>query len=187
MLTQSLARYQLKFIFVLSRLIFDIYVQLGLGTNDEFVETPTRIVELDGCNVNQIAGGRFHTLFLVDSCIFVCGSNADGQLGTDSNPGAKSKEAVPRMLDVFHNSNDGPINVPVAIKSVECGNDESYAVSVGGKAFSWGFVTNGSLGHGPYPDNEAVQPRPRMVDIPGKVLKVSADSQHSAFLVQMED
>lgn len=166
---------------------FNIYAQLGLGTNDDFIETPTRIIELDGRNVNQIAGGKFHTLFLVDSRIFACGRNTEGQLGFDSNPGAEPIEVVPRMLEVFHDSKDNLINEPVKFKSVECGNDESYAVSVHGKAFSWGFVTNGSLGHGQYPDNEEVQPRPRMVDIPGKVLKVSADSQHSAFLVQMED
>lgn len=137
--------------------------------------------------MNQIAGGRFHTLFLIDSSIFACGSNVDGQLGLDNNPGPKSEEVVPRKLSIFHDANNSRINAPVAIKSVECGEDESYAVSADGKAFSWGFVTNGSLGHGPYPDDEAVQSRPRMVDIPGRVLKISADAQHSVFLVEMNE
>jgi len=53
-----------------------------LGFVSEFVETPTKLIDIEGMLIQMVACGEDHTLILnEEGAIYAFGSSADGKLG----------------------------------------------------------------------------------------------------------
>eukprot|EP00561_Arcocellulus_cornucervis_P012229 CAMPEP_0185799526 /NCGR_PEP_ID=MMETSP1322-20130828/370_1 /TAXON_ID=265543 /ORGANISM="Minutocellus polymorphus, Strain RCC2270" /LENGTH=631 /DNA_ID=CAMNT_0028495105 /DNA_START=45 /DNA_END=1940 /DNA_ORIENTATION=+ len=106
---------------------------------------PTRIKELDNCDIRLVAGGEHHSL-VADATgrnLYAFGRGDTGQLGHEDRPGIDTQEdsPVPVYLDWENKTN------PV-IKSLDCGLANSFAVCEDGTAYSWGEGETGALAHG---------------------------------------
>jgi len=159
---------------------------------------PTRIKELDNCDIRLVAGGEHHSL-VADSTgtnLYAFGRGDYGQLGHEDHPDLYTQEdsPVPIYLDWENKTN------PV-IKSLSCGTYQSFAVCEDGTAYSWGFGENGSLGHGRSKKKVDItnlptdQPRPKKISLKKikqgegqpetgtKIQMIAGGAQHTVLLV----
>ena len=123
------------------------YQQLGAGPKN--IRTMTRISELDGESIAEVAGGYCHTLCrTADGRVLGLGAGDDGQRGdglTEGNP----------VVSL--------VNLPVGATSVAAGANHSLALGLDGNAYAWGSNEHGELGLGDDVDGAATPvriPRP---------------------------
>ncbi|PNY08361.1 hypothetical protein L195_g004881 [Trifolium pratense] len=142
------------------------YGRLGLGDlNSQW--KPAICTSFHNQNVNSIACGGAHTLFLTDNgCVYATGLNDFGQLGTSES---KQYSLVP--LQVFGHEKK--------VVQISAGYNHSSAITEDGELYMWGKNTTGQLGLGKRAPN--IVPLPTKVEsFDGITVKMAAlGSEHS--------
>ncbi|KAM3615329.1 uncharacterized protein V6R79_000330 [Siganus canaliculatus] len=134
-------------------------------------KTPGRVESLG--DVVSIACGQDHSLALSASGhVFSWGEEENGQLGTPLNLPHMGHR--PRRVPI-------PLQIPVPVVQVACGNSHSLALTKGGDVFSWGLNSHGQLGLG---REVLLQEKPDLVcALTGvAVTQVAAGDSHTLFL-----
>ncbi|KAI0280172.1 regulator of chromosome condensation 1/beta-lactamase-inhibitor protein II [Russula aff. rugulosa BPL654] len=155
--------------------------QTGTGINhadsDSIVQTPRRVLGLDGIRIVEICGGDLHTLFLSDDGrVFACGRSDSAQLGLPVDH--------PAMVDTDHVVE--PVHVPFPVSHeddpvvhVSAGTRFNAAVTRDGALYAWGEGSQGEVG---IVDQERVQTPTVVVRRSGgswAAIDVSCGGQHS--------
>jgi alpha-tubulin suppressor-like RCC1 family protein len=130
----------------------------GLSTPSN-VLSPTTVLKTGGTpltNVVDVAGGYLSSIALdKDGKVWVCGSNSNGQLGSNSNADTNHMQRV--LKDVVAYGVAGEVNFLSDIVSVAMGHDFAAAVDgPNGKVWTWGQRASGRLGDG-YVSTSAAQ------------------------------
>lgn len=88
--------------------------QLGVGDDQDY-NTPTLVKDLIGIPIEQVACGKFHTLFRsVNGDVYVCGKNDRSQLGIITCTGSVwSPQKIEKFSSCIH---------------IACGSDHSLAI-----------------------------------------------------------
>ena len=122
--------------------------QTGTGNNpsdiDSIVQTPRRVLALNGSQIVEIAGGDPHTLFLsADGRVFACGRSDSAQLGLPLDH--------PAMAGTVHVV--GPVHVPFPdpheddpVVHISAGTRFNAAVTRDGAMYTWGEGAQGEVG-----------------------------------------
>lgn len=102
--------------------------------------------------------------------LLVCGQNDVGQLGLNTD-------------DVIEKTR--PALVPDVPNAVSCkaGGMHSLCLTSTGDVWTFGCNDEGALGR-PTEDEEGSEAIPRKIELPGKVVKISAGDSHSACLLE---
>ncbi|KAI0292536.1 RCC1/BLIP-II [Russula brevipes] len=155
--------------------------QTGTGINpadsDSIVQTPRRVLGLDGVRIVEISGGDLHTLFLsADGRVFACGRSDSAQLGLPLDH--------PAIADTDHVVE--PVHVPFPdsheddpVVHISTGTRFNAAVTRGGAMYAWGEGAQGEVG---VVDQERVQTPTTVVRRSGgswAAIGVSCGGQHS--------
>lgn len=119
----------------------------------------TNAFKLDIPSLPQISGN-----------LLVCGQNDVGQLGLDT------EEVLEKLR---------PALVPTVQSVVHCeaGGMHSMCLTRTGEIWTFGCNDEGALGR-PTEDEEGSEAIPRKIELPGKVVKISAGDSHSACLLE---
>lgn len=178
--------------------------QTGLGSNSDRITRPTRIRTLDaalhdGAHVVQIAGGEFHTAFLLSNGqVYICGDGDEGKLGLPKGHPALANAGSPAELRV-----PVPVPMPAApayapaaatnggqtvIAEIAAGMRFTFALAADGTLYSWGTTSDEAMGQpaevwGEDQSKEVPSPVP-MPGEPGAwtVVSVATAGQHSLAL-----
>lgn len=181
--------------------------QTGTGLKKTTVTRPTRIKALEpshvgGAHVVQIAGGEFHTAFLLSNGqVWICGDSDEGKLG------------LPSTHEIFQNAQDGspvllrsPVQVPMpqppshasanaknvdgstSIIGIAAGMRFTFALAADGTLYSWGTTSDEAMGQPAEQwgeDQSKATPSP--VPMPGEpgawsIVSVATAGQHSLAL-----
>ncbi|KAH6946206.1 hypothetical protein HPB50_012160 [Hyalomma asiaticum] len=125
-----------------------------------------------GSRWKLVSGGQHHTLLLSEEgSVFSLGRKEYGhlRLGT-SMPANNDDQATPSQVPGLSGCAD-----------ISCGEAVSYAIDGEGRLHSWGFGTNGQLGHGG--DDDLFEPKVVAGKFAGKkTLVVSGGDQHAIIL-----
>ncbi|XP_073837687.1 regulator of chromosome condensation 1 [Musca autumnalis] len=100
----------------------------------------------------------------------VCGQGDMGQLGLGDDD-SKFERKRPALLEKIAN-----------VVDVKAGGMHNLVLTHDGRVFSFGCNDEGALGRDSSEEGSEFEPRP--VDLPGKVLKISAGDSHSACLLE---
>ncbi|WJX40937.1 HECT-type E3 ubiquitin transferase [Trifolium repens] len=142
------------------------YGRLGLGDlNSQW--KPSICTSFHNQNVNSIACGGAHTLFLTDNgCVYATGLNDFGQLGTSES---KQYSLVPLQV----------LGHEKKVVQISAGYNHSSAITVDGELYMWGKNTTGQLGLGKRAPN--IVPLPTKVEsLDGITVKMAAlGSEHT--------
>lgn len=100
--------------------------------------------------------------------LLVCGQNDVGQLGlnTDDYPEKTRPALVEEVKDIV---------------DVKAGGMHSLCLTKGGEIWTFGCNDEGALGRNT--DEEGSETKPQKIELPGKVVKISAGDSHSACLL----
>jgi alpha-tubulin suppressor-like RCC1 family protein len=113
--------------------------QLGNGTNGPGTDTNVPVVVSGSNSVMAIAAGNAFTIVLqnvnLDSKVWACGSNNNGQLGNNSTTDSNVPVQVSGM------SSTGAIGIAA-------GYDHAVVMKTDGTVWAWGNNSNGQLGDG---------------------------------------
>ncbi|KAL1440246.1 hypothetical protein MTO96_009551 [Rhipicephalus appendiculatus] len=136
------------------------------------ISVPQPLTSCDEQRWKLVSGGQHHTLLLnEEGTVFSLGRKEYGRLGLgESTPAG-------------NNDQDKPAPVPglSGCVDVSCGEAVSYAIDGEGRLHSWGFGTNGQLGHGG--DDDLLEPKAVAGKFAGKkALVVSGGGQHAVIL-----
>ncbi|TMW64200.1 hypothetical protein Poli38472_012822 [Pythium oligandrum] len=119
--------------------------QLGLGdTTDKVVKSPTRVHQLDGIGVVQLASTETSTILLGnDGNLYSVGTGAAGQLGHSDVVHEKLTKfrLIAAMCADKRSKSEG------RFKKIVSGRDFYMALTTGGHAYTWGNGDLGQLGH----------------------------------------
>ncbi len=141
------------------------------------MQTPRRVLGLDGIRIVEIVGGDLHTLFLsADGRVFACGRSDSAQLGLPLEH--------PTMADTDHVVE--PVHVPFPnsheddpVVHISAGTRFNAAVTRDGAMYTWGEGAQGEVG---IVDQERVQTPTIVVRRAGgswAAVDVSCGGQHS--------
>ena len=139
------------------------YGQLGRTTNKETTKanpTPT-LVTLPGKSgtISEVAAGLAHSLVATSSGqLYAFGSNEFGQLGNETNTGLEHEKAA--------NPTPTLVTVPAVIM-LGAGRHDSVAVTSTGQMYTFGENYYGQLGQEVALEEEAANPTPTLVELPG--------------------
>lgn len=130
---------------------------------------PCLLTSCLGHRWQKISGGQHHTLLLdEEGGVFAMGRKEYGRLGLgpscDDQSSPQKLQGLPRCSDV------------------SCGNVVSFAVTTEGQVYSWGFGTNGQLGHGDEEDVYEPKVMSGKLISSKKAFQVSGGGQHAAIL-----
>jgi len=162
---------------------------------------PTRIKELDNCDIRIVAGGEHHSLVAdaTGTNLYAFGRGDSGQLGHEDRPDEHTEEDSPVPVYLDWENKISPV-----IKSLDCGSFQSFAVCEDGTAYSWGFGESGGLAHGrtkkqvtneddDFTNVPKDQPRPKKIVLKKskqekkegdtKIQMIAGGAQHSVLLV----
>lgn len=161
-----LAKYNARIYAVTNNSVFafgkddDNFPLLGKETEGAVVSEPTEIVELRDEAIVQLCSSSRHMLARsTTGRVWAWGSNAHGELGLGSE---RDYHRRPMMVEVN-----------ATIDSITCGHLSSFATSLLGDLYSWGWNKYGQLGHGDYETRNV----PTKVNSISNVLSV-ATSEH---------
>ena len=140
------------------------YQQLGALSRN--VHAMTRIAELDGEPIEEMAGGYCHCLFrTTDGRVLTTGAGDDGQRGDGADDEARPTVSLAAL--------------PVAATRISAGANHSLALTADGDVYAWGSNEHGELGLGDDVDAATTPARvPRPPDGAAYVA-VSAGYAHS--------
>ncbi|XP_031608731.2 probable E3 ubiquitin-protein ligase HERC3 [Oreochromis aureus] len=144
--------------------------QLGLGTNEPYVNSPQHVRSLSAIPVVQVAAGGEQSFALsVSGGVFSWGRNDCGQLGL----GDTQDRHTPTLVHY--------LNMKKTV-SISCGKDHTAALTKDGAVFTFGSGQYGQLGHNSLQNEQ----RPRLVaELWGaKVTKVACGSYHTLVLTE---
>lgn len=127
------------------------------------VNAPVRVTGLPSGDVSMVAGGRAHSLAIVDGRVYAWGDNAEGQLGRTPNT---SRNSTPTLVQ----------GLPVGVDWVAGGRDSSFAVA-DGALYAWGRNTYGQLGDG----TKTRQVTPQLI-LSNGVVEVESGADHTVAL-----
>lgn len=150
---------------------------INLADSDSIVQTPRRVLGLDGIRIVEICGGDLHALFLSDDGrVFACGRSDSAQLGLPLDH--------PAMVDTDHVVE--PVHVPFPVSHeddpvvhISAGTRFNAAVTRDGALYTWGEGAQGEVG---IVDQERVQTPTIVVRRSGgswAAIDVSCGGQHS--------
>ncbi|KAH6920907.1 hypothetical protein HPB50_028103 [Hyalomma asiaticum] len=153
------------------------YHQLGelpqlLSKNAMIVPRPQPLISCEKHRWKLVSGGQHHTLLLSEEgSVFSLGRKEYGRLGLGTSMPAKNDDqATPSQVPGLSGCVD-----------ISCGEAVSYAIDEEGRLHSWGFGTNGQLGHGG--DDDLFEPKVVAGKFAGKkTLVVSGGGQHAVIL-----
>ncbi|XP_042079391.1 probable E3 ubiquitin-protein ligase HERC3, partial [Haplochromis burtoni] len=144
--------------------------QLGLGTNEQYVNSPQHVRSLSAIPVVQVAAGGEQSFALsVSGGVFSWGRNDCGQLGLGDTQDRHTPTPVHYL------------NMKKTV-SISCGKDHTAALTKDGAVFTFGSGQYGQLGHNSLQNEQ----RPRLVaELWGaKVTKVACGSYHTLVLTE---
>lgn len=153
------------------------YHQLGevpqlSSENATIINAPQPLISCENHRWKLVSGGQHHTLLLSEEgSVFSLGRKEYGRLGLGtSTPANNSDQATPFQVPGLS-----------GCMEISCGEAVSYAIDGEGRLHSWGFGTNGQLGHGG--DDDLFEPRVVAGKLAGKkALVVSGGGQHAVIL-----
>ncbi|WFD30712.1 hypothetical protein MSPP1_001736 [Malassezia sp. CBS 17886] len=178
--------------------------QTGTGLKKDRVTRPTRVKTLEpthqnGASVIQIAGGEFHSVFLMSTgAVWVCGDGDEGKLGLPADHEAMAASTAPLLRT--------PVAVPMpappshAAKSsvradgqtrvigIAAGMRFSFALAADGTLYSWGTTSDEAMGQPAATwGGDQSKPTPTAVPMPGepgawRIVSVATAGQHSLAL-----
>lgn len=180
--------------------------QTGTGLKKDRVTRPTRIRALDpakhdGARVVQVAGGEFHTAFLLSNGqVWICGDSDEGKLGLPAGHDALQADgAAPAQLRT-------PVQVPMPappdyatasstnsdgtsrIIGIAAGMRFTFALAADGTLYSWGTTSDEAMGQPAeqWGDDQS-KSTPTAVPMPGepgawRITSVATAGQHSLAL-----
>jgi len=144
--------------------------KLGHGDETEHL-APTLVQSLANHRIIQIACGDFHSAVLTDAGeVYTWGEGNYGQLGHGASVTTYTKPLlVGQPLQGCH------------VIKIACGSNHTAALTEKGQLYTWGYGSNGRLGHG----DEVDQKVPRLVTtMQGKkVREVACGGSHSAAMI----
>ena len=178
--------------------------QTGTGLKKDKVTRPTRVralepSHLDGARVVQVAGGEFHTAFLLsDGQVWICGDGDEGKLGLGSSHAAMQADGVPQLRTPVHvpfpvppeHATDAGKSVSGAtmIIGIAAGMRFTFALAADGTLYSWGTTSDEAMGQpaAEWGDDQSKE-TPTAVPMPGEpgawsVASVATAGQHSLAL-----
>ncbi|XP_052894618.1 probable E3 ubiquitin-protein ligase HERC4 [Anopheles moucheti] len=145
------------------------YGQLGIGTTNEKVPTPTLIKSLAGVPIAFIACGGNHSFVVSKSgAIFGWGKNTFGQLGLND----LNSRCYPTQLRTLRS---------LGVRYISCGDDFSVFLTNEGGVFTCGAGTFGQLGHGSC-SNE-ILPRKVFELMGSKITQIACGRRHTLAFV----
>ena len=169
---------------------YNNYGQLGLD-NILYRSIPQKITNLN--NIKKISAGSYHNLFLdKDGKVYSCGSNTvldsvgwsitGGQLGLGN--GDEDRVYIPRLIDSFHNKEDGTPITDIKISEISAGTEHSLFLDEDDKVYSCGYNRIEYHGLGYDINSEDYIDKPKLIEnLNGKSIKqISAGGHHSLFL-----
>jgi regulator of chromosome condensation len=119
----------------------------GLGKGDATILKPDIVESLRPYKIREIQGGEHHSIACTeDNKLLIWGRCDDGQAGIKLDDQPKDKlvfddRGKPRILK--------PTVIPgIHAVSVAAAIDDSFAITLEGKAYSWGFSSNYRTGQG---------------------------------------
>lgn len=180
--------------------------QTGTGLKKDKVTRPTRVKALEpahlgGARVVQIAGGEFHTAFLLSNGhVWICGDGDEGKLGLPAtHPAMASADGSPVQLRT-------PVHVPMPMPpsyacaaaktadgatrviGIAAGMRFTFALAAEGTLYSWGTTSDEAMGQ-PAEEwgNDQSKDTPTAVPMPGEpgawaIAAVATAGQHSLAL-----
>lgn len=110
------------------------------------------------------------SLPLISGNLLVCGQNDVGQLGLDLDE--VSEKLRPALVPDVKN-----------VVNCKAGGMHSLCLTRAGEVWTFGCNDEGALGR-PTEDEEGSEAIPRKIELPGKVVKISAGDSHSACLLE---
>ena len=119
----------------------------GTGNDDAAILKPGIIEELRPYKIKEIQGGEHHSIACTeDNKLLIWGRCDDGQAGIKLDDQPKDKlifddRGRPRILKPT-------VILAVDAVSVAAAIDDSFAITLDGKAYSWGFSANYRTGQG---------------------------------------
>lgn len=119
----------------------------GVGTDDPSILKPGIVEALRPYKIREIQGGEHHSIACTkDGELLIWGRCDDGQAGI-------KLDEQPKDRFIFDDRGRPRILKPTVIAgihavSVAAGIDDSFAISLEGKAYSWGFSSNYRTGQG---------------------------------------
>ena len=180
--------------------------QTGTGLKKDKVTRPTRVkalepAHLDGARVVQIAGGEFHTAFLLSNGqVWICGDGDEGKLGLPSTHSAMaSTDGAPAQLRT-------PVHVPMPMPpsyasdsaktaeggtrviGIAAGMRFTFALAAEGTLYSWGTTSDEAMGQpADVWGEDQSKDTPTAVPMPGEpgawaIAAVATAGQHSLAL-----
>ncbi|XP_037564540.2 regulator of chromosome condensation-like [Dermacentor silvarum] len=153
------------------------YHQMGVQAHTStdsghIISVPRPLTSCQGHRWELVSGGQHHTLLLSEEgSVFTLGRKDYGRLGLGASMPAGNEDQ------------ETPAQVPGLSGCVEvsCGEAVSFAIDGEGCLHSWGFGTNGQLGHGG--DDDLFEPKIVAGKLTGKkVLVISGGGQHAVIL-----
>lgn len=141
--------------------------QLGTGSNDRIVKTPTLVVQ----NAKSVTASMTHTLILLNNGeLYGCGSNSKGQIG--NGEGGKDR-SVSKPLNILDN-----------VKSATAGSEVSLCVLNDGTLYAWGSNEYGQFGNGKYKDSTEIYIQDTPLKIRSGVDTIVSGDFHTLMLMQ---
>ena len=182
--------------------------QTGVDSKKDRITRPTRVRALDaaqhdGAHVVQIAGGEFHTAFLLSNgAVFLCGDGDEGKLGLPKDHPSLANAGTPAELRA-------PVQVPMpaapsyapagatnngqtVIAAIAAGMRFTFALAADGTLYSWGTTSDEAMGQPAevWGDDQSKEV-PAPVPMPGEpgawtIVNVATAGQHSLALAVHE-
>ncbi|XP_054158515.1 uncharacterized protein LOC128956827 [Oppia nitens] len=119
---------------------YNRYGQLGQGLCEDYETKKPMIIRINGKNdflIHDVSCGTNHTLVLIDNNneVYGWGSNQFGQIGSRNT----TSDAITKPEKIEFNGN-------YFIKSVHCFDNSSFALTMDGQVFCWGYNCRNLLG-----------------------------------------
>ena len=112
--------------------------QLGHG-NQQNQWQPKKIEALAGRRVVAVSAARQSLALTADGAVWSWGAGDDGKLGH----GDQQHQLLPKKIEAFAGQR---------VVAVSAGITHCLAITADGAVWSWGYGSNGMLGHGDYQD-----------------------------------